>query len=196
MSLITSENQIVCFPSFVLTVFWYSTSYTVIIVFWMMLMEPVDAPARWWPWACLKCISGLRRLRKILEFFEMHTCLWPGAQIWFRHKWRKLVTAYLLLRCIDWYSSCVLREVLAASKQVNLPVITGKLHVTQVNCARDLFTSELHVKLPAFAGTFARASFTVYCSKINHLNCFYFFWANWKGNRWCSNLWKLYCDVL
>ena len=50
----------------------------------------------------------------------------------------------------------------AASKQVNLPVITGKLHVTQVKRARDLFTCELHVKLPAFAGNFARASFTVY----------------------------------
>ena len=42
------------------------------------------------------------------------------------------------------------------------PVITVKLHVTQVNCARDLFTCELHVKLPAFAGNFARASCTVY----------------------------------
>ena len=58
--------------------------------------------------------------------------------------------------------ACVLREVLAASKQVNLPVFTGKLHVTQVNCARDLFTCELHVKLPAFTGNFARASFTAY----------------------------------
>ena len=44
------------------------------------------------------------KTRKILEFFEMHTCLWPGAQIWFRHKRRKLVTASLLLHCIDWYS--------------------------------------------------------------------------------------------
>ena len=64
--------------------------------------------------------------------------------------------------CARRQCACVLREVLAASKQVNLPVITGKLHVTQVNCARDLFTCELHVKLPAFAGNFARASFTVY----------------------------------
>ena len=75
----------------------------------------------------------------------------------------------LPVKCL-WYSgkftcarrqfACVLREVLAASKQVNLPVFTGKLHVTQVNCARDLFTFELQVKLPAFAGNFARASFT------------------------------------
>ena len=63
--------------------------------------------------------------------------------------------------CARRQCACVLREVLAASKQVNLPVITRKLHVTQVNCARDLFTYELHVKLPAFAGNFARASFTV-----------------------------------
>ena len=59
------------------------------------------------------------KTRKILEFFEMHTCLWPGAQIWFRHKWRKLVTASLLLDCIDWY--CCLRywkEFFAAVFQV------------------------------------------------------------------------------
>ena len=34
----------------------------------------------------------------------MHSCHWPGDQIWFRHKWRKLVTASLLLHCIDGYS--------------------------------------------------------------------------------------------
>ena len=42
--------------------------------------------------------------RKNLELFEMHICHWPGAQIRFRQKWRKLVKASLLLRCIDWYS--------------------------------------------------------------------------------------------
>ena len=41
---------------------------------------------------------------KNFELFEMHTCLWPGAQIWFWHKWRKLVTASLLLHWIDGYS--------------------------------------------------------------------------------------------
>ena len=60
----------VCFPSFVLTVFWCSTSYTVIVVLWIILMEPVNAPARWWPCACLKCASGLRRLEKALNFFR------------------------------------------------------------------------------------------------------------------------------
>ena len=39
---------------------------------------------------------------------------------------------------------------------------TGKLHVTQVNGVWGFFTCELQVKLPAFAGNFARASFTVY----------------------------------
>ena len=42
--------------------------------------------------------------RRKLDFFEMHTCLWTGAQIWFRHKRRKLVTASHLLHCIDGYS--------------------------------------------------------------------------------------------
>ena len=35
-----------------------------------MLMEPVDAPARWWPCACLNCVSGLRRLEKTLNFLR------------------------------------------------------------------------------------------------------------------------------
>ena len=70
MSLNTSENQIVYFPSFVLTVFWCSTSYTVIVVLWKMLMEPVNALACVWPCACLKCVSGLRRLEKTLSFLR------------------------------------------------------------------------------------------------------------------------------
>ena len=70
MSLITSENQIVCFPSFVLTVFWCSTSYTVIVVLSRMLMETVKAHARWWPCACLKCVSGLLRLKKNWNFLR------------------------------------------------------------------------------------------------------------------------------
>ena len=70
MSLITSENQLVCFPSFVLTVFWCSTSYTVIVVLWKIIMEPVNAPARWWPCACLKYFSGLRRLEKTVNFLR------------------------------------------------------------------------------------------------------------------------------
>ena len=38
-----------------------------------MLMEPVNAPACWWLSACLKCVSGLRRLEKTLNFLRcMH----------------------------------------------------------------------------------------------------------------------------
>ena len=59
-----------CFTSFVLYVFWCTTSYTVIIVLWKMLMEPVSALACWWPCGCLKCISGLRRLEKTLNFLR------------------------------------------------------------------------------------------------------------------------------
>ena len=35
-----------------------------------MLMEPVTALARWSPCACLKCVSGLRRLEKTLNFLR------------------------------------------------------------------------------------------------------------------------------
>ena len=44
------------------------------------------------------------KTRKNLEHFQMHTCLWTGAQIWFRHKWRNVVTAFFLLHCIDGFS--------------------------------------------------------------------------------------------
>ena len=68
--MITSDKQIVRFPSFVLTVFRCSTSYTVIVVLWKILMEPVNALARWWLCACLNCVSGLQRLEKTLKFLR------------------------------------------------------------------------------------------------------------------------------
>ena len=70
MSLITSENQIVCFPSFVLTVFWCYTSYTVIIMLYKMSMLPPNATAPHWPCTCLKCVSSLRRVEKTLNFLR------------------------------------------------------------------------------------------------------------------------------
>ena len=33
-------------------------------------MEPVNAPAHRWPCACLKCVSGLRKLEKFLNFLR------------------------------------------------------------------------------------------------------------------------------
>ena len=36
----------------------------------MVLSEPVDAPARWWHCACLKSVSGLRRLENTLNFLR------------------------------------------------------------------------------------------------------------------------------
>ena len=78
-----------------LIVFWCTTSNTVLKVLWKMCVEPVIAHACWWPCTCLKCV------RKNLEFFEVHTCHWPGAQIWFRYKWKKLVTASVLLYCVE-----------------------------------------------------------------------------------------------
>ena len=39
--------------------------------------------------------------RKKPKLLEMHTCHWTGAQMWFRHEWKKLVTASLLLHSTD-----------------------------------------------------------------------------------------------
>ena len=52
---------------FVLPVFWDSTSYSVIIQFWMILMKPDDALAHRWPCEFLICVSGLRRLERNLN---------------------------------------------------------------------------------------------------------------------------------
>ena len=39
----------------------------------MMLVEPGDALARMWLCACLTCVSGVRKLEKILKFLRcMH----------------------------------------------------------------------------------------------------------------------------
>ena len=53
-----------------LTVFWCSTSYTVLIVLWKMFKEPVNAHAHRWPCACLICVSGLRRLERNFIFLR------------------------------------------------------------------------------------------------------------------------------
>ena len=68
--MITSENHTVCFPKFVLTVFWCSTSFTITIVLSKKLMEPVNAIARWWHCVCLKCVSGPWSLEKTLNFLR------------------------------------------------------------------------------------------------------------------------------
>ena len=60
--MITSENQIVCFPSCVLTVFWCSTSYTVIFC----VLNDVNG-------ACW-CICSLVALR------TPHMCFWPAIE--------------------------------------------------------------------------------------------------------------------
>ena len=45
-------------------------SYTVIFLLSKMLMEPVNAPARWWPCGFLKCVSGLRGPDETLNFLR------------------------------------------------------------------------------------------------------------------------------
>ena len=41
------------------------------------------------------------KTRKNPKLPKMLTCHWIGAQMWFRHKWKNLVTASLLLHCTD-----------------------------------------------------------------------------------------------
>ena len=65
--------------------------------------------ASWFSWSLVALyIAELcfwpARTRKNFELFELQACLWPGAQIWFSHKWRKLVAASLVSHCIDGYS--------------------------------------------------------------------------------------------
>ena len=83
------------FSKFVLTFFWWSKSHTLNVMFWVILKEPNKTPARWWPWKCLKCVSGLRRIKKSRTFFWvafMSLTWWPGAQFLLRYKRRKVDT--------------------------------------------------------------------------------------------------------
>ena len=84
------------FSKFCVNCFWCTTSYTVIIVLWMTLTVPVNAHARWWPCAWLKCVSGPRILEENFEFFDLHAYHWPSAQI-NEGNWLQLLFYFLLL---------------------------------------------------------------------------------------------------
>ena len=83
-----------------LTAFWCTTSYIVIYVLWKMLMEPVNAPVRKWPCACLKCVSGLRRLEKFLKFLRcihvFHLVLKNGSDM-NEGNWLQLLFYFIVL---------------------------------------------------------------------------------------------------
>ena len=87
------EVVVKIFDFWLLTVFWCSTSY-IKNVTWKTLMEFFYfcslialsiAKIYFWP----------AKTRKKPKLLEMHTCLWPGAQMCFRQKWR-LAIGYLL----------------------------------------------------------------------------------------------------
>ena len=63
----------------VLIVFWCFPPFTARVLFWMIIIKRIIAPAPWWPCSCPKAVYGLRRLEKSWNFY-MHTCLWTGAQ--------------------------------------------------------------------------------------------------------------------
>ena len=159
---------------------WASTSYTVIIVFWMMLMQPVIAPVCWWPCACLKCVSGPRRLEK-LDFFEMYTCLWPGAQLLFRHKWRKVTTTSLLLHFIDGYS-CLgyWNEFLSSMFQVlDRTLLALQCHGNVCNWNPKLIWPRLRYfwKFLLEYASFPRLNICTDCN-LHELRCCYSFWRH------------------
>ena len=97
----TSENHIVPRISFFkLAVCWCSTPFTASCVLrniiWTILLHLlVVGPVGSW----IVFLAGGNFTK--LDLFEMHTCLWPAAQILLIHKWRNLATASLLLHYID-----------------------------------------------------------------------------------------------
>ena len=68
-----------------------------------MLMEPVNAPARWWLFACLTCVSGLRRLERSLIFLRCNNVidlvLKFGSDI-NKGNWLQLLFYFSVLMCI------------------------------------------------------------------------------------------------
>ena len=67
-------------------------------------MEPVNAAARWWPCACLKCVPGLRRLEKTLNFLRcihvIDLVLKNGSDINERNWLRLLFYLIVLVRIV------------------------------------------------------------------------------------------------
>ena len=95
-SLITSESQIFFSKFCVNCVLMYHFEDCI-----ESALKDVSGAHRW---TCLlvdlrvpKICFWPAKFRKNVEFFEVRTCHWPGAQIWFTHKWKKLVTASVLL---------------------------------------------------------------------------------------------------
>ena len=100
------------FPMF--TLFWFSTTFTAVIALWMLILQPNIAAAGWWPcWSriCVFCLRGLQNFWLIV----MHTSLGPGAQKFFRYKWRKVGTLpfflLMLVNIVAWLNGLVFLEV-------------------------------------------------------------------------------------
>ena len=103
----------------------------------------------------------------VREFF--YFCMpVAGKFAWVAHVWlpvkNQLYSGKSACSCRQF--ACILCDVLAAETRVNLPIFTGKLQVTHVNCVKGLFTCSPQLKLRAFGGNFARVSFTVYHETI------------------------------
>ena len=192
----TSENQIVCIPSFVLTVFWCSTSYTVIILLWKMLMEPVNALARWWPWACRKCVAGLRRLEKSLNFLRcihvIDSVLKYGSDI-NEGNWLQLLFRLILLigmvasvngiSFFSYVSGC-------GSKLSRIALLRKSL---QLDSKSDLTTDGLI--LGFFVGERLLSS-TSYLYRLKSAGIFQLFFL-FDGNKFFRFLvWGVFCSVL
>ena len=68
-----------------------------------MLMETVNEPALWLPCACLKCVSGLRKLEKTLNFLRcilvFDLLLKYGSDI-NEGNWLQLLFYFIVLVCI------------------------------------------------------------------------------------------------
>ena len=88
-----------------LFVFWLSTPFTAMVVFFIIIMEPSIAPARWWPFWCLKCSSGLRRQDKIWVFWVSYNCSTSCSNI-VRRQIRWVGYTPLLLHCVG-EKSCI-----------------------------------------------------------------------------------------
>ena len=52
------------------TVFWWSTMGTVIFVFWIIVMEPINAHTSWWPCWCWKWFLSSENQKKKLKILR------------------------------------------------------------------------------------------------------------------------------
>ena len=95
-----------------LTVFWCSTPFIAVFVFWLIKKEQLIGPTRWWPCCCRKCVSSQPSVKKTWTAWDaLSPWTWCGNAIQTKmeeigYTFYKCVGNHSKHRCFDWVFLC------------------------------------------------------------------------------------------